>query len=166
MVLGYFRYKVGLKKNVYQTFQFTIILPQYYYNVLCREADMGWCSYDGQGLLIGDFNGDGRDDLLCHDSNNGHKWVALANTDGSFSGTSWLANLYFVTCVTKEKRFFFLQRKKSIYIFISVIPFSNRMCNIFFTLILGICFYKQCKRHTNLYLSQLLVQYYQHNLVC
>ncbi|XP_048584416.1 neurogenic locus notch homolog protein 1 isoform X2 [Nematostella vectensis] len=48
---------------------------------------MGWCSHSGAKLLIGDFNGDGRDDMLCYDNN--RKWVSLAQPGGSFKGTSW-----------------------------------------------------------------------------
>ena len=55
-------------------------------------ANMGWCNHGGSRLLIGDFNGDGRDDMLCHD-NSGKKWVALANPAGQFPGTSWYANM-------------------------------------------------------------------------
>lgn len=50
---------------------------------------MGWCYHHGSQLHLGDFNGDGKTDMLCHDSRNGYKWVALANEGGSFSGTSW-----------------------------------------------------------------------------
>ena len=49
---------------------------------------MGWCYHAGAELHLGDFNGDGRTDMLCHDRA-GYKWVSLANADGSFSGTSW-----------------------------------------------------------------------------
>ncbi|EDO43438.1 predicted protein [Nematostella vectensis] len=47
---------------------------------------MGWCYHQGSQLLIADINGDGRDDLLCHDAN-GYKWVALANCHGQFTST-------------------------------------------------------------------------------
>ncbi|MET0344273.1 MAG: VCBS repeat-containing protein [Polyangiales bacterium] len=56
------------------------------------QANLGWCNHAGARLFIGDFNGDGRDDMLCHDGQ-GRKWVALANYGGQFSGTSWSANL-------------------------------------------------------------------------
>ena len=49
---------------------------------------MGWCTHKGSQLLVGDFNGDGRADMLCHD-NRGTKWIALANRAGRFTGTSW-----------------------------------------------------------------------------
>ena len=57
------------------------------------QAALGWCYHDGAELRIGDFNRDNRDDMLCHDRNNGYKWVALANAQGRFTGTSWEANL-------------------------------------------------------------------------
>lgn len=58
------------------------------------EERLGWCWHDGAELHIGDFNGDGRSDMMCHDTNNGYKWVSLANGNGDFSGsTSWEAAL-------------------------------------------------------------------------
>lgn len=54
------------------------------------EYEMRWCSHNGAELHIGDFNGDGRDDLLCHDTGNGYKWIAYANNEGNFvGGTRW-----------------------------------------------------------------------------
>ena len=29
---------------------------------------MGWCNHNGASLYIGGFNGDSRDDMLCHDT--------------------------------------------------------------------------------------------------
>ncbi|KAJ8041164.1 hypothetical protein HOLleu_11902 [Holothuria leucospilota] len=58
------------------------------------EQSMGWCWRPGEELYIGDFNGDGKDDLMCHDSETGYKWVALANYQNNFNnGTSWEAGL-------------------------------------------------------------------------
>ncbi|XP_033111126.1 uncharacterized protein LOC117112167, partial [Anneissia japonica] len=56
------------------------------------DYSMGWCYHTGAQLFLGDFNGDGRTDLLCHDTT-GYKWVALASTSGTFSSTSWEAGL-------------------------------------------------------------------------
>lgn len=56
------------------------------------KKDMKWCYHQGSQLFLGDFNGDGRTDMLCHDTK-GYKWVSLANHDGSFSGTSWKKNM-------------------------------------------------------------------------
>lgn len=50
---------------------------------------MGWCGGANVGLHLGDFNGDGRTDMLCHRRTTGDNWVSLANADGSFSGTTW-----------------------------------------------------------------------------
>lgn len=47
-----------------------------------------FCTHDSAVLLIGDTNGDKRDDLICHDQY-GRKWVALANPSGAFTGISW-----------------------------------------------------------------------------
>jgi hypothetical protein len=52
------------------------------------SSAMNWCGHSTGQLLIGDFNGDGRDDMLCHDTANGNKWVSLATTSGTFTGTS------------------------------------------------------------------------------
>ena len=50
---------------------------------------MRWCKHNGAQLLIGDFNGDGRSDLLCHDKNSGYKWIAYSNSRGEIHSTSW-----------------------------------------------------------------------------
>ena len=54
-----------------------------------RQANLGWCVADSEQLLIGDFNGDGRDDMLCHNRARGYKRMAFALADGSFGGTFW-----------------------------------------------------------------------------
>lgn len=59
------------------------------------EAGIDWCSHAGAALYIGDFNGDRRSDMLCHDSGTGYKWVALATAAGTFSGASWGAPMKF-----------------------------------------------------------------------
>jgi FG-GAP-like repeat len=51
-----------------------------------------WCSHSTGELHIGDFNGDDQDDLLCHDTSNGSKWVTLADADGHFTGATWWSN--------------------------------------------------------------------------
>ncbi len=52
-----------------------------------RSTD--WCSHPTGRILIGDFNGDDRDDLLCHDVSTGQKWIDYANLWGYFYGTDW-----------------------------------------------------------------------------
>ncbi|MCA9705564.1 MAG: VCBS repeat domain-containing M23 family metallopeptidase [Myxococcales bacterium] len=49
----------------------------------------GWCNGDEQRLHTGDINGDGRDDLLCHDEASGNIWVDVANGAGEFYGTNF-----------------------------------------------------------------------------
>ena len=50
----------------------------------------GWCiSSDTRRLLVGDVNGDGRDDLVCHDHVSGALYVDLASASGYFGGTDW-----------------------------------------------------------------------------
>jgi hypothetical protein len=60
---------------------------------------MGWCSHAGSELHVGDFNGDGRTDMMCHDKS-GYKWVALAKPDGSFTGTSWKKDMKW--CINED----------------------------------------------------------------
>ncbi|MDQ7050937.1 MAG: FG-GAP-like repeat-containing protein [Enterobacterales bacterium] len=51
--------------------------------------DRSWCRLSNKSkLFVGDFNGDGKDDLLCHQSN-GKNWIDFANTQGTFQGTDW-----------------------------------------------------------------------------
>jgi hypothetical protein len=57
------------------------------------EAPLGWCNHASGELHIGDFNRDGRDDMLCHDTATGHKWIGFAKGDGHFTGTDWEAPL-------------------------------------------------------------------------
>ena len=57
------------------------------------KSDQAWCHRDAARLLLGDFNGDGRADLLCHDRATGHKSIDYADADGRFSGTDWDADL-------------------------------------------------------------------------
>jgi hypothetical protein len=57
------------------------------------QANLQWCGHSSGRLYTGDFNGDGRDDLLCHDVNNGYKWIAYAHGRNRFTGTDWQANL-------------------------------------------------------------------------
>jgi hypothetical protein len=58
------------------------------------DADLRWCHHNGAQLYTGDYQGDGRDDLLCHDTGDGHKWVAYAKRGRDlFTGTDWDADL-------------------------------------------------------------------------
>ncbi|KAJ8029400.1 hypothetical protein HOLleu_28779 [Holothuria leucospilota] len=53
-----------------------------------RTFRIRWCSHGGAKLHIGDFNGDRRDDMLCHDTKSGY-YIAYANERGLFSRTNW-----------------------------------------------------------------------------
>ena len=53
------------------------------------ERDAGWCRHGGSWLRVGDFNGDSRDDMLCHDGFTGYKWIDYADGAGQFWGTDW-----------------------------------------------------------------------------
>lgn len=46
-----------------------------------------WCNADTQQLHVGDFDGDGDDDLLCHDYADGRRWVDHADGAAIFGGT-------------------------------------------------------------------------------
>lgn len=57
-----------------------------------RVAD--WCIGDGRKIHQGDFNRDGRLDLLCHsavagNAASGRKWIDYSNSLGEFNGTDW-----------------------------------------------------------------------------
>ena len=55
-----------------------------------REENFRFCYGQNQELFIHDFDGDGRDDLLCHDKNSGIIWVSAAAEDGTFqSQPTW-----------------------------------------------------------------------------
>lgn len=55
---------------------------------------MGWCNQADDAFSLGDFNGDGRADMLCRNLASGHSWVAFADASGTFPGTSreWAPN--------------------------------------------------------------------------
>ncbi|MFP2956776.1 FG-GAP-like repeat-containing protein [Myxococcus sp. 1LA] len=54
------------------------------------SAPGGWCNHAGTQLHVGDFNGDGRTDMLCHDSSNGNQWLAYTGSSGQpGGGGSW-----------------------------------------------------------------------------
>jgi hypothetical protein len=49
----------------------------------------GWCDFAGADIRVGDYNGDGRDDLLCFSSIGGSFWIDYADASGEFTGTNW-----------------------------------------------------------------------------
>lgn len=68
------------------------------------EFDDGWCSDESQRVLVGDFNGDGRDDLLCHDIDSGRKWIDYASVSGQLRGTDWTSAAGW--CMVDSQRLF------------------------------------------------------------
>jgi hypothetical protein len=48
---------------------------------------LGFCR--GWGLAVGDYNGDGRDDIMCADTVSGDIWVNLWTPAAAFGGTIW-----------------------------------------------------------------------------
>jgi hypothetical protein len=57
------------------------------------SATQNWCTNSGESIFVGDFNGDGKDDLMCRVAagytNAGRKRVDYANSNGTFFGTEW-----------------------------------------------------------------------------
>lgn len=53
------------------------------------QNNVAWCNGAADSLLVGDFNGDGRDDLLCHNTVTGKKSIDFADANGQFTGTDW-----------------------------------------------------------------------------
>jgi hypothetical protein len=50
----------------------------------------GWCNgAETRTIIVGDYNGDGRDDLFCYDPRTGDKHLDYANLDGEFGGSNW-----------------------------------------------------------------------------
>jgi FG-GAP-like repeat len=52
------------------------------------QANRNFCMQSGDRLLVGDFDGDGQDDLLCNAAN-GAIFVDLADDSGHFTGSDW-----------------------------------------------------------------------------
>lgn len=48
-----------------------------------------WCNFSTAELFVGDFNLDGRSDLLCHARDTGFLWIDFASTSGQYAGTDW-----------------------------------------------------------------------------
>ena len=63
------------------------------------SKNMWWCTHAGASLYIGDFNGDSRDDILCHDKS-GHVFIAYADNRGRFTKTGWHKAMGFCKCST------------------------------------------------------------------
>jgi V8-like Glu-specific endopeptidase len=55
------------------------------------RGNVAFCRHPGSEIHTGDFNGDGRTDMLCHDRNTGMKWIdyASADTRSLFNGVNW-----------------------------------------------------------------------------
>lgn len=59
------------------------------------NTSMGFCTDDNTQLFIGDFDGDGKSDMLCHNYENGEKTIAYATDSGDFSnGRIWYMNMH------------------------------------------------------------------------
>jgi hypothetical protein len=51
--------------------------------------DWGWCNHPTGRIFVGDFNGDTKDDLMCHDESNGSIWIDYNGGAGGFTGTNF-----------------------------------------------------------------------------
>lgn len=62
------------------------------------SAAQNWCTNSGESIYVGDYNGDGKDDLLCHVAGGylhaGRKRIDFANSSGSFWGTEFNSESY------------------------------------------------------------------------
>ena len=67
------------------------------YSGIGWENEMSWCNHYRTTLYVGDFNGDGKTDILCHDGN-GQMWIAYANNAGAFTSSDWRARKDFCKC--------------------------------------------------------------------
>jgi hypothetical protein len=66
------------------------------------HRSQGFCGHATGELHVGDFNADGRDDLLCHDVASGAKWIDYADGAGHFQGTDWQTSAAFCGHATGE----------------------------------------------------------------
>ncbi|XP_071950820.1 uncharacterized protein [Antedon mediterranea] len=57
------------------------------------QSGMDWCHHSGEQLFIGDFNRDGRSDMMCHDRNTGYKRYTFAQPPGIFTGPTLHENI-------------------------------------------------------------------------
>ena len=53
------------------------------------NCDQDWCSASGSVAVVGRFNADDRDDLLCYVPSNDSIYIDHANNAGTFFGTNW-----------------------------------------------------------------------------
>ena len=58
------------------------------------STSANWCGHSTGRLLVGDFDGNGFDDILCHDRDTGRKWIDYAS-NGQFNGTDWEVDIGF-----------------------------------------------------------------------
>ncbi len=68
------------------------------------SAAAGFCNFEGAEIHIGDFNGDGRDDILCHSAETGNRAIDYANSAGQFGATNFSAGNLF--CRANGSRLF------------------------------------------------------------
>jgi hypothetical protein len=55
--------------------------------------DAGWCRHP-ELLVVGDFNGDGRSDALCHKPGDGHRKIDFVFSNNVINATNWDSRNY------------------------------------------------------------------------
>ena len=50
-----------------------------------RNHTLNWCNGDGEHLMVADYDGDGRSDLLCHEYRYGFRKIRYASLSGDFN---------------------------------------------------------------------------------
>jgi hypothetical protein len=65
-------------------------------NVGTNKPSGSWCGHATSQLYVGDFNADGASDYLCHDTNDGKKWLDY-QSGGTFGGTNWSREAWWCT---------------------------------------------------------------------
>ncbi len=63
--------------------------PQGRFGVTDWELGSVWCTHSGAEVHLGDFNGDGRTDMLCRDRSPGRLWIDYADAQGQFWWSDW-----------------------------------------------------------------------------
>jgi hypothetical protein len=56
------------------------------------ESTNAWCSHASGQLFVGDFDGNGKEDLVCHDTVTGVKWFDYVDDNKRFDGTDWYSS--------------------------------------------------------------------------
>lgn len=64
-----------------------------WYHGIGWKKNLNWCTHGS--VYIGDFNGDRRDDMLCHEQATGNVFLSYANSAGQFPKIDWFKKTTF-----------------------------------------------------------------------